>query len=213
MTPTVPYGCSTFCCTDLPLRKTLEQIRAQTRRIEILSEGLHDLLTYSDVCTGIAADFSVHAPCSEINLAGLNVRMRNAGLQVIDDLCVICDAIRATTLVVHPGYSAWNSCKWRSFVALFRSLDALAAIQQEHDVRIGIGNMGAWDCCHFKRPDLVQELQQRDLLECIPRNAPCIIEVRTIGDFEQSIAYLEGLPECGHTEVLNKACGRPRPWQ
>jgi len=103
MTPTVPYGCSTFCCTDLPLRETLEQIRAQTRRIEILSEGLHDLFTYSDVCTGIAADFSVHAPC--------------------------------------------------------------------------------------------------------------IIEVRTIGDFEQSIAYLEGLPECGHTEVLNKACGRPGPWQ
>jgi sugar phosphate isomerase/epimerase len=264
MTPPFTFGCSTYCCTDLPLRDALELIRKRTRRIEILSEGLHDLFLYNDACTGIDADFSVHAPCSEINLAGLNERMRTAGVQVIDDLCVICDAMKATTLVVHPGYSAWDSCRGQSFAALLQSLDALAAIQQEHDVRIGVENMGSWECCHFKRPDLIEELDQRDLgfvldvghahlngaladflvasppvhvhlhdndritdshaacgtgsvdfypvLECIPKSLPCIIEVRMIGDFGQSVAFLEGLPEFGQVELPDKACGRPEPW-
>jgi sugar phosphate isomerase/epimerase len=249
MTKPLTCGCSTYCCTDLPLRDALEQIRKRTRRIEILSEGLHDLFRFSDACTGIDADFSVHAPCSEINLAGLNERMRTAGVQVIDDLCVICDAIRATTLVVHPGYSAWDSCREQSFATLLQSLDALENIQQEHDVRIGVENMGAWECCHFRMPDLIGELKRRDLgfvldvghahlngaladflaasppihvhlhdndrvtdahatcgtgsvdfhavLDRIPASVSRVVEVRTIGDYEQSIAYINGLEEGG----------------
>ena len=245
MTPIPPWGCSTYCCTDLPLKKAVELIQRQTFRIEILSEGLHDLFHYSDACTGIDAEFFVHAPCSEFNLAGLNERMRTAGIQLIEDLCVICDAIRARTLVVHPGYSAWDSCREKSYDALIRSLDALAAIQQEHDVRIGVENMGSWECCHFRTPELIPELRKRDLgyvldvghaslngalpdflaaappihvhlhdnaritddhaacgtgsvdfrpvLDRIPDDVPGIVEVRTIGDYEQSRAFLEGL--------------------
>jgi len=249
MTPPFTCGCSTYCCTDLPLRDALELIQKRTHRIEILSEGLHDLFRYSGACTGIDADFSVHAPCSEINLAGLNERMRISGIQVIDDLCVICDAIRATTLVLHPGYSAWDSCKGQSYAALLQSLDALAKIQQEHDVRIGVENMGAWECCHVRTPDLIEELKRRDLgfvldvghaylngalseflaasppmhvhlhdndqkmdahatcgtgsvdfhavLDHIPASASRVVEVRTIGDYDQSIAYINGLEKGG----------------
>lgn len=262
MTPPRCYGCSTYCCTDLPLRDALGLVRKRTRRIEILSEGLHDLFLYSDACSGIDADFSVHAPCSEINLAGLNERMRSAGTGVIDELCVTCDIIRATTLVVHPGYSAWDSCRGQSYAALLRSLDDLAAIQQEHDVRIGVENMGAWECCHFRTPDLIGELHSRDLgyvldvghahlngaladfladeppvhlhlhdndgttdaheacgsgsvdfapiLGCIPRSVPCIVEVRTIGGFGQSIAFLEkstGRSQQGCTGTLRDKTG------
>ena len=163
MTPTLPGGCSTYSCVTLPLRDTLELIRRRTRRIEILSEGLHDLFRYRDALDGMDADFTVHAPTSEMNLAGLNERMRSAGLQVIDDLCTICDEIRAETLVVHPGFSAWDSCRDQSYEALLSSLDALAVIQASHDVRIGVENMGSWECCHFRRPDLIPELHGRDL--------------------------------------------------
>jgi sugar phosphate isomerase/epimerase len=253
MTHNLVFGCSTYCCTDLPLHDALVLVRKRTHRIEILSEGLHDLFLYGDACAGIGADFSVHAPCSEINLAGLNERMRTAGIETINELCNICDAIRASTLIVHPGYSAWDSCRGQSYASLLRSLDALASVQQEHDVRIGVENMGAWECCHFRKPGLIEELHTRNLgyvldvghahlngllsdflaarpavhvhlhdndgssdmhaacgsgtvdfmpiPECIPAGVPCIIEVRTIGDYEQSVSYLQKLPGKWKNEV------------
>ncbi len=263
MTQQLTCGCSTYCCINLPLRDALEIVRKRTRRIEILSEGLHDLFRYNDACNGIDAEFYVHAPCSEINLAGLNDRMRRAGIRVIDDLCTICDSIRATTLIVHPGYSAWDSCNRPSYASMLRSLDALAEIQQEHDVRIGIENMGAWDCCHFRMPDVIAELHTRDLgyvldvghahlngalpdflaslppvhvhlhdndgrtdahaacgtgsvdfstvLVSLQRSVPCIIEVKTIGDFEQSIAFLEHISDHGIAGSRGTAFGSHEP--
>jgi len=158
---TARYGCSTFCCMDLPLPEALALIRERTDRIEIVSEGFHDLFRYHEACHAVDARYSVHAPLSDINLASTNDRIRAAGLGVIDELAGICDSIHATTLVVHPGYFPWANMQGLSREALLLSLDAIPAIQREHDVRIE--NMGAWECLHFRQPDLLQELERRDI--------------------------------------------------
>ena len=146
---------------DLPLPEALALIRERTDRIEIVSEGFHDLFRYHEACHAVDARYSVHAPLSDINLASTNDRIRAAGLGVIDELAGICDSIHATTLVVHPGYFPWANMQGLSREALLLSLDAIPAIQREHDVRIE--NMGAWECLHFRQPDLLQELERRDI--------------------------------------------------
>ena len=163
MKPVISYGCSTFCCMDMPLGEALAFVRTKTDRIEIVSEGLHDLFRYHEACASVDARYSVHAPLSDINLASTNERIRAAGLAVIDDLCSICDIIRAETIVVHPGYFPWQNMFGISYAALLHSLDAIAKIQKEHEVRIGIENMGSWECLHFRQPDLLPELECRDI--------------------------------------------------
>ena len=163
MKPAITYGCSTFCCMDLPLDEALAFVRTKTDRIEILSEGLHDLFRYREACTSVDARYSVHAQISDINLASTNERIRTAGLAVIDDLCRICDDIRAGTLVVHPGYFPWENMFSASRASLLLSLDAIARLQKEHEVRIGIENMGSWECLHFRQPDLLPELERRNI--------------------------------------------------
>jgi len=163
MKPVISYGCSTFCCMDLPLSEALAFVRTKTDRIEIVSEGLHDLFRYHEACDSVDSRYSVHAPMSDINLASTNERIRTAGLAVIDDLCGICDEIHAEMLVVHPGYFPWRNIVGISRAALLFSLDAIALLQKEHDVRIGIENMGSWECLHFRQPDLLPELERRGI--------------------------------------------------
>lgn len=157
------YGCSTLCCLDRPLPEALALVREKTDRIEIISEGFHDLFRYHEACQSVDAQYSVHAPISDLNIASANDRIRMAGLNVIEDLCGICDSIHAATLVVHPGYFPWANMQALSYDALLLSLDAICTIQQEHDVRIGIENMGAWECLHFRQPDFLPELERRDI--------------------------------------------------
>ncbi len=148
---------------DLSLEEALALVREKTDRIEIVSEGFHDLFRYHEACHAIDARYSVHAPLSDINLASTNDRIRCAGIDVIDALAEICDSIHAETLVVHPGYFPYANMQAISRDALLQSLDAISSLQQEHDVRIGIENMGAWECLHFRKPDLLPELEQRDI--------------------------------------------------
>ncbi len=157
------YGCSTFCCMDLPLAEALALVREKTDRIEIVSEGFHDLIRYHEACCAVDARYSVHAPLSDINLASTNDRIRAAGLGVIDELAGICDSIHAETLVVHPGYFPWANMQGISCAVLLLSLDAISSIQREHDVRIAIENMGSWECLHFRQTDLLPELERRDI--------------------------------------------------
>ncbi len=157
------YGCSTYCCMDYTLIDALALLREKTDRIEILSDGLHDLFRDSSACHCIDARYSVHVPGADINLASTNERVRRTGIRVIDDLCEICDAISATTLVVHPGYSAWRQVHADSYAALLRSLDDLAVLQASYRVRIAPENMGSWECCHFRSPELIRQLRERDL--------------------------------------------------
>ena len=157
------YGCSTFGSMDLPLITALEEISLRTDRIEVLSEGLHDLFRYKEDCLSFSACFSVHAPCSDINLASTRERIRTGSIGVIDDICAICDDINARTLVVHPGHCAWDPVRDESFSSLMRSLGDLACVQKDHRVKITLENMGSWECCHFRTPVLLEYIRRHGL--------------------------------------------------
>jgi hypothetical protein len=54
--------------------------------VEILSDGLHDLLVDSSPCSNYPLTYSVHAPCSEVNIAAVSERIRSASISVLGDV-------------------------------------------------------------------------------------------------------------------------------
>lgn len=164
-----PLFISTFCCIGHPLDEALGILAGRTSHVEILSDGLHDLLADSAPCSEYPLTYSVHAPCSEVNIASVNERMRSASISVLSDVLAVSARIGAEHLVIHPGFSPYEQVRDRSYASLLRSLDALARLQEEHGVGICIENMGAWECCHFRTPAFLPELAARGLgctLDC-----------------------------------------------
>jgi sugar phosphate isomerase/epimerase len=160
---TRPLFISTFCCIDHPLDQALDTLASRTSHVEILSDGLHDLLSDSTPCSEYPLTYSVHAPCSDVNIAAVNERMRSASVSVLGDMLAASARIGAEHLVVHPGYSPYEQVQDRSFSSLLRSLDDLARLQEEHGVRVCVENMGRWQCCHFRTPAFMPELAARGL--------------------------------------------------
>lgn len=164
-----PLFISTYCCIDHPLETALETLASRTSHVEILSDGMHDLLVDSSPCREHPLSYSVHAPSSDVNIAAVNERMRSASISVIGDVLEVSACIGAEHLVVHPGYSPYDQVRDRSLSSLLRSLDELARLQEEHGVRVCIENMGGWECCHFRTPAFLPELVTRGLsctLDC-----------------------------------------------
>lgn len=160
---------STFCCINFPLDQALDTLAPRTSHVEILSDGLHDLLSDNTPCNEYPFTYSVHAPCSDVNIAAINERMRSASVSVLKDMLAASACIGAKHLVVHPGYSPYEQVRDRSYGSLLHSLDELTWLQEEHGVRICVENMGAWECCHFRTPAFLPELAARDLgctLDC-----------------------------------------------
>lgn len=164
-----PLFISTYCCIDQPLDRALGILAGRTAHVEILADGLHDLLADTSACSEYPLTYSVHAPTSEVNIASVNERMRQASLAVLADMLAVCNRIGAAHLVVHPGYSPYDQVRDRSYTFLSGSLDELARLQEEYGVWICVENMGAWECCHFRTPALIPELAARGLgvtLDC-----------------------------------------------
>ena len=160
---THPFYISTFCRMDYPLKTALAALAERTTHVEILADGLHDILADTRTCTEYPFSYSVHAPTSDINIASVYERMRQASLAVLDDTMAACTRIGADHLVIHPGYAPYEQVRARSCAALLRSLDDLTRLQEEHGVRACVENMGMWECCHFRGPKFMMELAARDL--------------------------------------------------
>ena len=156
-------GCSTCCLMNRPLDEALGLISARTGRAEILSDGPHSLFRFEEVCHSFDLRYTVHAPVADINIASENEHLRRAAVGVLGDLAGVCDRIGAERLVVHPGHIWGEEMREFAQAALGRSLDDLAAVQQEVDVRLAIENMGAWDICFFRSPEFLNRLADRNL--------------------------------------------------
>ncbi|WP_067048354.1 sugar phosphate isomerase/epimerase family protein [Methanofollis ethanolicus] len=160
---TVPVGASTYCLMDRPLVEALEALARAVPLVEILSDSSHSLFSCADVCTSFDLRYTVHAPTSDLNIATPNERMREASVQIIADLAVICDEIGAERLVIHPGFCMERGVWAASEAALLSSLSDLSRLQEGAAVTFAIENMGSWSCCHFRDPGLLPVLDDLGL--------------------------------------------------
>lgn len=156
-------GVSTYCMMHRPLCDALETLSQETGLIEVLSDSLHSLFLYAEVCASFDLRYTVHAPTTDLNIALEHERMRRASIQVIKDLVGVCDRIGASVLVVHPGVCMDPRLMAASERALRRSLDDLSRLQEACAVTIAVENMGSWPCCHFRDTSLLPVLDDLGL--------------------------------------------------
>ena len=148
---------------DKSLEEALELISSRTDLAEILADGPHSLFGTEETCHSFDLRYTVHAPVADINIASDNEHMRRAAIRVLEDLSSVCDRIGATRLVIHPGHIWGEEMRDAAARALDRSLDDLATLQREVDVRLAIENMGAWDICFFREPEFLGRLSALEL--------------------------------------------------
>ena len=130
---------------------------------------MHDIRSNYSLCNEYPFSYSVHAPCSEVNIAAVSERMRSASVAELNEVFAASAGIGARHIVVHPGFSPYEQVRDRSWLSLLHSLDDLVQLQEEHGIRVCIENMGAWECCHFRTPAFLPELTTRGLgwtLDC-----------------------------------------------
>lgn len=160
-------GCSTWCLMDQGLARVLETLSARTHTVEILSDATHDLLLGSEVCSSFDLLYTVHAPTTDINIASCREPIRRSSLDLIREVCREAVGIGARCVVVHPGFSPWLELRDPSFLALSRSLQDLASIQEEYGVPVAVENMGSWEVCHFRDPSFLPVLSEAGLSFCL----------------------------------------------
>lgn len=160
-------GCSTWCLMDRDLPEALEILSARTGTVEILSEAAHDILNFSEACFSFDLRYTVHSPTADINVASCRESIRRASLCLLREVCRAAGKIDARCVVVHPGFSPWIQLLDRSYLALLKSLEDLAAIQEEYGVPVAMENMGSWEVCHFRDPSFLPILQDAGLSFCL----------------------------------------------
>ncbi|MGC9435806.1 MAG: sugar phosphate isomerase/epimerase family protein [Methanomicrobiales archaeon] len=160
-------GCTTWCLLDHDLTDALEIISRRTTTVEILADATHDLLEIPEDVFSDTFTLSVHSPTTDINIASVREPIREASLNLLEDVCRKSSDIGARMVVVHPGFSPWLELMDRSYRSLLRSLESLALIQEEYGVPVAIENMGGWEVCHFRNPSLLSVIREFGLSFCL----------------------------------------------
>jgi len=145
------FGISTFCLHDEPLTPALEKLAPLTTHIEVMDEGLH-YLESAEPLLSYSHHFSIHSPCRGTNIASLLEPIRRASVEVMAQCFSIAAEVDAS-VVIHPGYFAWEQERDRAIRQLQQSLAALTRLADEHSISYFIENMGNWDYFFLKRPE------------------------------------------------------------
>lgn len=143
-------GISTFCLHNEPLGSALEQIAPLADLIEVMDEGLH-YLENAEPLLSYTHRFSIHAPCRGTNLASLLEPIRRASVEVMEECFRVAAEVNAS-VVVHPGYFAWEAERAKAEAQLVRSLDELSHHSRDYGVPFMVENMGNWEYFLLKTP-------------------------------------------------------------
>ncbi len=160
-------GISTSCVQELTLYDALECLSRKTDFVEIMSAANHFLPDNIEVPASFSLRYSVHSPTSDGNIAEPFERLRQASLEVLYSAAEDAAAINAETLVIHPGFCLEPERRQASAAALKKSIRDLGHMQEEFSLRFVMENLGSWDCCHFRYPDLLPDIREAGLGFCL----------------------------------------------
>ncbi|MDO5846475.1 MAG: sugar phosphate isomerase/epimerase family protein, partial [Methanocorpusculum sp.] len=160
-------GISTSCLMDRPLFDALEELSALTDLVEIFSAAKHFLPLNPDAAESFDLRYTVHTPTSDGNIAEPVEKLRKASLEVLAESAADADRINAETLIIHPGFCMEQDLWPLSLSALKKSLRDLGRMQKNYSVRFAIENLGNWDCCQFRCPELLEDIRAADLGFCL----------------------------------------------
>lgn len=144
-------GISTFCLHEKPLPEVLEILSGLTGTVEVMNEAGHTI-TSPELLESYSFRYSIHAPARGLNIASLHEPIRTACVQVLTDSFRIAARVDAT-VVIHPGYFAWEVERAPSLCAFQTSLTELSSAASDLGVPYVVENMGNWEYFFIRDPE------------------------------------------------------------
>jgi sugar phosphate isomerase/epimerase len=145
------FGVSTFCLHREPLPDALEKLSEITGFVEIMDDGPH-YIDSADILENFSFSYTLHAPSRGVNIASLLEPIRRASVEVTIGSFDIAGVVGGS-VVIHPGYFAWEQERPQAEAQFFRSLHELLMAAEDRSVRFFIENMGNWDYFFLRTPD------------------------------------------------------------
>lgn len=144
------YGISTFCLHQHPLAHALEELSSRTNLVEIMDDGPHHIES-TDLLESFPFRYTFHAPSRGVNIASLLEPIRRASVEVIGNCFDVAGEVGAS-VVIHPGYFAWEQEREPALRQMERSIRELAQRASEGGVTFYIENMGNWNYFFLRDP-------------------------------------------------------------
>ena len=145
------YGISSFCLHREPLEPALETLSSLTGMVEIMDDGPH-FIESTDLLDSFSLRYAFHAPSRSVNIASILEPIRKASVEVTCQ-CFSIAAEVSGTVVIHPGYFAWEEDREKARRQFLRSLSDLIRIADDLSVTFYIENMGNWNYFFLRFPD------------------------------------------------------------
>ncbi len=145
------YGISSFCLHHEPLDAALETLSSLTDLVEIMNDGPHHLDT-PDLLHSYSFRYAFHAPSRGVNIASILEPIRKASVEVTGQCLALAAEVNGT-VVIHPGYFAWEEDRENARRQFARSLAELNRIAGDLSVTYYLENMGNWNYFFLRFPD------------------------------------------------------------
>lgn len=145
------FGISTFCLHREPLPQALESLSTLTNVVEVMDDGLHFLQSIEPL-ESHSFRYVFHAPSRGVNIASLLEPIRKASVEVTLQ-CFTLAADLGSTVVVHPGYFAWEEERAAAVSQFSASLRDLKNGARDLGVTFYLENMGNWNYFLLRYPD------------------------------------------------------------
>jgi len=143
-------GISTYCLLDQPLPVALDRLAALVGLVEVMDEGPH-FVESAEPFESHTAAFVLHAPYHGMNIACLFEAVRRASVEVMTD-CFARAAEIGASVVLHPGYFAWEQEREQANRQFATSLAELEAAAREYSVSFSFENMGGMNFFNLRTP-------------------------------------------------------------
>lgn len=150
------YGISSFCLHKEPLESALETLASMTDLVEIMSDGPHHIEN-TDPLDSYSTRFAFHAPSRGVNIASVLEPIRRASVEVTGQCIALAGEVNGT-VVVHPGYFAWEEEREKALKQFKKSLSELNRIASDRSVTYYLENMGNWNYFFLRFPDEMEIL-------------------------------------------------------
>jgi sugar phosphate isomerase/epimerase len=144
-------GISTYCLLDEPLPEALDRLSRLTGLIEVMDEGPH-FVESPELFESYSGDFILHAPYHGMNIACLFETIRKASVEVMTD-CFARAAEIGASVVLHPGYFAWEQEREQANRQFKKSLAELSKAAREFSVAFSFENMGDMNYFNLRTPE------------------------------------------------------------
>lgn len=144
-------GVSMLYCLGEPFSRMVKRLGSmQTRYIEILDDGTHELdkkrvATLKEAAKSYSLEYSLHAPFADINIASPSKAMLSASMKRLKESMEYANAIDAKMWVFHPGAKTgigqfYPGADWKQNI---QSVEVLYKQAEELGLNIAIENLPA----------------------------------------------------------------------